>query len=234
MRRPNPIRPEAATGMSRAPGDARARRPRRRGARGATPPTSVLVVPALLLVIVVPSSRAVPYLVGVTRPSIPVILVAALACVGAGGCFPYGEPYRPEVNGRVVDLDDAPIPGARVEACSENGWTGLQGGCPRRVTTTTAADGRFHFDRKKEVEWCCFGEAPLPFTLVSVCAPDGRLGGAIFDSSRDPANLTIPVRPPASLQIGQNGSVTGGAAQVSHEREVRALCGAPRSDGAPR
>src|SRR5688572_7452926 len=87
------------------------------------------------------------------------------------GCFPYREDYRPKVSGVVVGADGGPVANARVEACSASKWQGLREGCPREAEATTDAAGRFSLPGLREWEWCCFGEAPLPFTLISACGP---------------------------------------------------------------
>ncbi len=96
----------------------------------------------------------------------------------ASGCFPYNETYRPAAEGQVVDSEGQPLGGVTVRACSASKWIGLQGGCPREVTATTDVHGRFAFETHQEREWCCLGEAPLPFTVIAACGSEGRRGGA--------------------------------------------------------
>lgn len=128
-------------------------------------------------------------------------LASLLVATAVTGCFPYKETYRPAIDGRVVDAKGDPVAGAPVETCSASRWVGLADGCPRKATTVSAADGSFSVPELKEGEWCCLGEAPLPFTVVSVCMPDGRIGGASFDSTVNPTAVTIAVEPARSMSV---------------------------------
>lgn len=159
-----------------------------------------------------------------TRSSLRVatrrVLVIA-ACAGPmTGCFPYRETYRPMINGAVVDETGAPVAGAPVETCSQTRWRPLDGECPRRFTTVTAADGTFAVPLTKETDWCCLGEAPTPITIVSVCLPDGRLGGASVDGSRD-LNLRIPVSPPGSFSLAHEDAW---GVRSARENDVKSRC----------
>lgn len=80
---------------------------------------------------------------------------------------------RPEIGGRVVDAEGAPVNGARVRACAHSHWTSAAQ-CALEARTTTADDGRFAFTEEKRVEWCCLGEAPLYETEITMCTDDAR------------------------------------------------------------
>lgn len=136
------------------------------------------------------------------------------------GCFPYRETYRPRITGAVVDETGAPVAGAPVETCSETRWRPLDGDCPRRFTTVTAADGTFAVPLTKEVAWCCLGEAPTPITIVSVCLPDGRQGGASVDGPRD-LNLRIPVSAPGTLSLARQDPW---GVRSARENDVKSRC----------
>lgn len=111
------------------------------------------------------------------------------------GCFPYREVYRPAVSGIVLDDDGHPATGVAVLTCSASRWAGLHAdqGCPRQGITRTAADGSFSLPRFTEWTWCCLGEAPLPITAVTACAPDGSIGGMLI-AGQGP--LRIQLTPP--------------------------------------
>ena len=98
-------------------------------------------------------------------------LLAIAPALVAAGCFPYHQTYRPAIAGVVVDRARRPVPGAEVVACTTDGWEAAVG-CPRRGEAWTGPDGRFQLAAVRELEWCCFGEAPLPKTLVTACAND--------------------------------------------------------------
>ena len=114
-----------------------------------------------------------------------------LLLLGSSGCFPYREIYRPAVKGIAVDLDDRPLYGVTVLACSETSWSGLRKGCPRRGTTHTATDGSFSLPRVAEWEWCCLGEAPLPVTALVACDQEGRMGGVTVGSPVETLRLRL-------------------------------------------
>jgi len=149
------------------------------------------------------------------------LVIAAWAC-SMSACFPYRETYRPMITGVVIDEAGAPVAGAPVETCSETRWVPLKGDCPRRFTTVTAADGSFAVPLIKEVDWCCLGEAPTPITIVSVCLPDGRLGGASADGSRE-LNLRIPVSPVGALSLARHDEWS---ARSDRESDVKSRCAA--------
>jgi len=149
-------------------------------------------------------------------------LVIAACAVAMGGCFPYRETYRPMITGVAVDETGAPVAGAPVETCSETRWRPLDGDCPRRFTTVTAADGTFAVPLTKETDWCCLGEAPTPITIMSVCLPDGRLGGASMDGSRE-LNLRIPVSPPGSFSLAHEDAW---GVRSARENDVKSRCAA--------
>ena len=150
--------------------------------------------------------------------------VLAVGAISLGGCFPYRETYRPLISGRVVDENGAPVPAANVEACSEQGWSDLKG-CPRRGTTTTTAEGKFELKSIKETDMCCFGEAPAPRTIVSVCLPDGRIGGAYVDGVA-PVWVTVPVGSPSTLTTPRVGNGLGRGDQES-KADVTKRCADP-------
>jgi hypothetical protein len=91
------------------------------------------------------------------------------------GCFPYRQQYRPKVAGTVTDLEGAAVE-ATVVSCSMSKWSGLSAGCQRKSIETTDAGGAFAFKELKEWDWCCLGEAPMPFTIIVACAPGVGVG----------------------------------------------------------
>lgn len=157
-------------------------------------------------------------------------LAALLFPVLGVACFPYAEVFRPEIQGRVVVADgDAPIAGALVEACSGPKHTSFAEGCPRRASAVTGPSGEFHFPEHKETEWCCWGEAPLPVTFVSACAPDGRVGAATIEDRQDKKKvmMTLPVAPSPS-RLAQPPSKRGFGDLVDPLERVRAACPAAK------
>ena len=151
----------------------------------------------------------------------------AVGAIALAGCFPYRETYRPMISGRVVDEKGAPLPAVSVEACSDGSWSDLKG-CPRRGTATTAMDGTFEFKSVKETDMCCFGEAPLPRTIVSVCLPDGRVGGAHV-SGIAPVWVTVPVGSPETLSPSKGGRYSWGLNEA--KAEVTRRCADPSNAG---
>jgi len=116
------------------------------------------------------------------------LLLAALFA----GCFPYRETYRPVVDGVVVDAEGRPQRDLRVEACSATHWNHA---CRYRASTTTSADGRFHLDEKREWDWCCLGEAPLPYTVIAACSPDGRIAEGRVSGRSAEARMVLTTTP---------------------------------------
>jgi hypothetical protein len=103
------------------------------------------------------------------------------------GCFPYRETYRHAIDGVVVNEAGAPLAKVRVESCSATHWDHH---CKYRGNTTTDGSGRFHFGVIKEWDWCCWGEAPLPYTVYAACAPEGGvLRGKILKPDSEPFTL---------------------------------------------
>jgi len=100
---------------------------------------------------------------------------AVLALVLLSGCFPYRQQYRPKVAGIVTDVTGTALQ-ATVVSCSMTRWSGLSAGCQRKSVETTDAKGAFAFKELKEWDWCCLGEAPMPFTIIVACARDGGVG----------------------------------------------------------
>ena len=107
-----------------------------------------------------------------------------LVFLSLAGCFPYRELYRPDIDGAVVDRDSRPVAGVEVKTCSYSRWQRPTIDCPRQASSTTDLDGGFHFDRLKEWEWCCLGEAPMPQTEVFVCTPDGGAGATVASGGK--------------------------------------------------
>ena len=111
-------------------------------------------------------------------------LALALPALSSGCLFPYRVVYRPKVAGVVDDGAGRPVAGVNVVACSASHFADLQrDGCKFSAAAVTGADGRFAFESARGWEWFELlpHEAPLPFTLVSACAPDGRVGGVKLD-----------------------------------------------------
>jgi hypothetical protein len=119
-------------------------------------------------------------------------LLLATLCAG---CFPYRETYRPEFDGLVVNAAGAPAAGVRVESCSATHWDSR---CRYRANTTSGADGRFHFTKKVEWDWCCLGEAPMPYTIVAACGPDGRVASSrVYGKGPpEPVRMMLAAPPP--------------------------------------
>jgi len=118
---------------------------------------------------------------------------AALAVLAlTTACFPYREQYRPEIKGLVSNGQGTVV---TVKTCSSSKWTGLSMGCQRSETVRVGEDGRFHVRRHREWEWCCTGEAPMPFTLIMACAWDGRTAFTRIGGGGPPKEVTLTLEP---------------------------------------
>ena len=106
----------------------------------------------------------------------------------ASGCFPYRETYRPEIDGVVVDDKGAPVPNVKIVACSATHWNPK---CRHHGNTVSSSEGRFHFSAIKEWDWCCLGEAPLPYTVFAACAGDRIASGRVDWQKKDPPRLVL-------------------------------------------
>ena len=105
------------------------------------------------------------------------------------GCFPYRQVYRPAFDGLVLDGAGRPAAHVPVEACSATHWNHA---CRYHANTVTDDAGRFHFSEKKEWDWCCLGEAPLPYTVIAACAPDGHLAsGRVYGRPEEPYQMVL-------------------------------------------
>ncbi len=108
------------------------------------------------------------------------------------GCFPYRETYRPAIDGVVVDGAGKAAANLRVESCSATHWNSK---CRYHASTTTDGEGRFHFTQIKEWDWCCLGEAPMPYTVFAACAADGSLAsGRVYGPTAESYQLTLAAR----------------------------------------
>ena len=121
----------------------------------------------------------------------------SVALAAAPGCFPYAQTYRPALRGVIVDQAQHPVPGAQVVTCTAERWAGLSG-CPRFAETYAGSDGRYALPELKEMEWCCFGEAPRPMTIITACAKseDGRVIRAPSVAATGGEDQRLEVRPP--------------------------------------
>ena len=147
------------------------------------------------------------------------------------GCGP-SVYYRPPVEGVVVDERGAPLREVAVEACSEDDAREFKG-CYWRDQTFSGTDGTFALDSASELEFLLRpGEGNRPSTLLSACANDGRMGGALVTTEgHDPTPMTsvvISVGDPASFDVDLSRS--GHPTRLRDPREaVRRRCAvAPR------
>lgn len=116
--------------------------------------------------------------------------VAALVFLSA--CFPYREQYRPEIKGLVSNSRGTVV---YVKTCSSTRWSGLSKGCQRSETVRVDEDGRFHVRRLREWEWCCTGEAPMPFTLIMACGWDGRMAFTRIGGGGPAKDVSLTLEP---------------------------------------
>ena len=119
--------------------------------------------------------------------------LAIVAFVFSMGCFPYREKYRPEIDSIVVDTAGKPLAGVRVETCSATHWNPA---CRYHASGTTDSQGHFHLAGRKEWEWCCLGEAPLPFTIVAACGA-GQVASTRVTGARAASQLVLGGPEPA-------------------------------------
>ena len=117
---------------------------------------------------------------------------AAAFFLGVTACFPYREQYRPEIKGLVTNGQDTVV---FVKTCSSMKWTGLSRGCERPETVRVGKDGRFHVRRHREWEWCCTGEAPMPFTMIMACGWDGRVAYEKLGGGGPAREVTLTLEP---------------------------------------
>jgi len=125
------------------------------------------------------------------------------ALAGLTGCFPYHQTWRPALRGIVVDQAHRPVPGAQVVSCTFDHWESHEG-CPRKAETYAGGDGRYALPELKALEWCCFGEAPGPTTLLTACAKadDGRALRAPSTGAKT-EDQQIEVKPPEHPYSGE-------------------------------
>ena len=125
-----------------------------------------------------------------------------VSAVGIGGCVdhvlwaPVHEIQRVSVMGVAIDEIGRPLAGAFVEICGPS-FDDLVGACPHRETAETDAEGRFRFQRARGAA----GDFGPRYTLVSVCTADERMGGLASNSWNGDLTATVPVAPPASMQV---------------------------------
>jgi hypothetical protein len=116
---------------------------------------------------------------------------ALLALLGVG-CFPYRQTYRPAMAGVVVGEGGRPEPDAEVLVCTTTHWRELSQPCLYHQRTRSDAAGGFAVTEHREWEWCCLGEAPLPYSIVFGCARDGRVAvDAVGEQTPPPLRLVL-------------------------------------------
>jgi hypothetical protein len=111
-----------------------------------------------------------------------------------------------------------PLTGVTVSVCSASHFANLErDGCMFSAVATTGPDGRFAFDHQGAWEWFNLlpHEAPLPYTLVSACTRDGRMGGVKLDPAHEGSDLHVPVAPPEALKLIEAGPQFTGPADAA-------------------
>jgi hypothetical protein len=129
------------------------------------------------------------------------LFTAAVLLLCTAACFPYREQYRPEIAGLVANGQGTVV---YVKTCSSTKWTGLSRGCERSETVRVDESGRFHVRRHREWEWCCAGEAPMPFTLIMACGWDGRLAYKKVAGGGPAREVTLTLEPPSEAALASD------------------------------
>ncbi|HEY4415855.1 MAG TPA: carboxypeptidase-like regulatory domain-containing protein [Verrucomicrobiae bacterium] len=111
---------------------------------------------------------------------IPLFLLTLGLTVLLTGCiiipFPHTSIKSPEVEGRVVDSNDRPVKGARIELenCKAYGRTGTDWTVPG-ARTTTGADGRFSLWPKYNLHLLWYSNPSFQFNIPGGAFWTGRL-----------------------------------------------------------
>jgi hypothetical protein len=121
--------------------------------------------------------------------------IALLALLGAAGCLPipHTTTIAPAIDGRFVDEDGRPVPGARVALSTESSDSTCTSPAS---TTTTDAEGRFAFaaTRQRERWLVLIGDTFYPFR---VCAGTGdvfRPGSMWLHGVLSPSAVSLECR----------------------------------------
>jgi hypothetical protein len=105
--------------------------------------------------------------VGMQTPYLTAFLALAPTC----GCIPATMTEIPAVTGRVVGLDDRPLPGARVEMSRKPDT----GGPPFDIILMSDADGRFKYEgRGRLILWCPMADRLRETVQVQASAAGGN------------------------------------------------------------
>jgi hypothetical protein len=137
------------------------------------------------------------------------------------GCFPYRETYRPEVELTVIDAHGKPLAHAQVETCSPTHWSSE---CRFRDSFRTDENGRFHIAARRKWDWCCLGEAPLPYVIFAACDDHGGVAYKMIDEPpKHPIALRLVVipgpPPPAPFEPKTGELVTANASRGPEARQ---------------